>query len=82
MTTLIADEPADEDFNELADEIYKQNIPPQSYDKGNHAPDEASVTQGANHLRSLFGQDIHKSDPQDLRNEPFDLPLRSWVTAD
>ena len=77
LNSYFTGESADEDFNELADEIYKQNVPPQSYDNGNYAPDEASVNRGANHLRSLFGQDIYKPDPQGLGHEPSDLPLRS-----
>ena len=77
LNSYFAGEPADEEFNELADEIYKPNIPPQSYVGVDYAPDEASVNRGANHLRSLFGQDIYKSDQPGLRHEPSDLPLRS-----
>ena len=77
LNSYFAGEPADEDFNELADEIYKQSVPPPSYESGNYAPDEASVNRGANHLRSLFGHDAYNSDPQNLRHEPSDLPLRS-----
>ncbi len=77
LNSYFEGEPPDEYLDQdLADEIYKPMSSPQPRVNANFAPDEASVRRGANHLGSLFSQNVYNFEASDTRPQSSDLPLR------
>ena len=78
LNSYFEGEPPDDYLDEdLADEIYKPISSSQPDLNATFGPDEERVRRGANHLGSLFGQNVDNSEISDTYVQSSDLPLRS-----